>query len=65
VKTFKQWINEEKKPAGSPLAAINSKTIKSKRDRDRLTRMETMLHELINLKQLIVDRTTNHVEHES
>jgi hypothetical protein len=59
MKTFKQWLNEEEKSEGSPLAAMNSKIIKTLRDRDRLTRIETMLHELINLKQFIVDRRTN------
>lgn len=65
MKTFNKWINEEQKPEGSPLAAMNSKTIKTKRDRDRLTRMETMLQELVNLKQLIVDGRTNHADNQN
>lgn len=60
--TFIQWINEQRKPEGSPLAATSAKTIKTIRDRDRLARMETMLHELVNLKQLIVDRGKNDAE---
>ena len=65
MKTFMQWIKEEKKPEGSPLAATNSKTIKTKRDRDRLTRMETMLHELITLHELIVDGRMTHADNQN
>ena len=62
MKTFIQWLNEHKKPEGSPLAATNTRTSKANRDRERLARMETMLHELVNLKQLIVDRRANDAE---
>ena len=36
----------------------NPKTIKTKRERDRLTRMEAMLDELLLLKQVIVEANT-------
>ena len=39
MKTFMQWINEENSTEGSPLVAMNSKTVKTKRDRDRLARV--------------------------
>ena len=47
MKTFLQWIKEEENPEGAPSSATNSKTIKTKRDRDRLVRIEAMLHELV------------------
>jgi len=53
MKTFLQWINEERRPEGSPLAATHRKPIKVQRDRDRLTRIEAMLTDLIQ-------RRTNH-----
>jgi hypothetical protein len=47
MKTFLQWIKEEENPEGSPSAATNLRTVKTKRDRDRLARIEAMLHELV------------------
>ena len=58
MNTFLGWINEKKTTEGWPLAA-SQQTIRAIRDRDRLTRMEAMLHELVNLKQILVDRRTN------
>jgi hypothetical protein len=51
MKTFVEWIKQQECEA-SPLAAINRKTIKAHKDRDRLTRMETMLQELVSLQQI-------------
>jgi hypothetical protein len=62
MKTFIQWLNEHKKPEGSPLAATNTRSSKAHRDRDRLARIETMLHGLVNFKQLDVARRTNNAE---
>jgi Zn-dependent M32 family carboxypeptidase len=59
MKTFFQWINEQQKPEGSPLAGTNTKTIKTRRNRDRFSRMEAMLHELVELKHSSVERRTN------
>jgi hypothetical protein len=53
---FIQWLSELHNSDRPLLTKANiAKTI---RDRDRLTRMEAMLHELIHLKQIIVDRRT-------
>ncbi len=54
--TFTQWIRE-REHEGFSLAAATSKDTKTKRDRDRLTRMETMLRELIRMKEVVSGRT--------
>jgi hypothetical protein len=52
---FIEWKNEQesRKPIPS-----NPKTIKTKQERDRLTRMEAMLDELLLLKKVIVEANT-------
>jgi hypothetical protein len=50
--TFIEWNRREEH---SNQNAVNPKTMKTRRDRDRLTRMETMLEELVLLKQIIVE----------
>jgi 3-mercaptopyruvate sulfurtransferase SseA len=52
--TFLQWIAEHPE-TDRPQDAASPRTIKTKQQRDRLIRMETMLEELITLKQIIVD----------
>ena len=52
--TFIEWTNQE----DSNQNAGNPKTVKARRDRDRLTRMEAMLDELVVLKRIIVDAKT-------
>lgn len=49
---FIEWTIQEEQ---SNHNAVNPKTMKTRRDRDRLTRMEAMLAELVTLKQIIVD----------
>ena len=50
--TFIEWTKQEEH---SNQNAGNPKTVKARRDRDRLTRMEAMLDELVLLKQIIVE----------
>jgi hypothetical protein len=59
MRTFHEWLNHQQ-PNGSELATTSSRTTKTKRDRDRLTRMEALLQELVTMKQ-IVERRTHHV----
>ena len=47
---FIEWTKQQE-PEGPTLAAANPKTIKTRRDRDRLIRIETMLQELIHRNQ--------------
>lgn len=54
--TFHEWLNHQQ-PKGSELATTSSRTTKTKRDRDRLARMETMLRELMHTKEIIAGRT--------
>jgi hypothetical protein len=56
MKPFLKWINEQKDTEGSPQAAMSQRTVRTVRDRNRLTRIETMLHDLVDLKENIVDR---------
>jgi hypothetical protein len=53
--TFIEWTNREEQ---SNQNAVNPKTMKTRRDRDRLTRMEAMLDELVLLKRIIVEAKT-------
>ena len=48
---FIQWTNNQE--SNKPIAA-NPKTIKTRQERDRLTRMEATLNELL-LRQVIVE----------
>jgi hypothetical protein len=50
--TFIEWTKREE---NSNQNAGNPKTMKARRDRDRLTRMEAMLDELVLLKRIIVE----------
>ena len=53
MNTFIQWVIQQE--LEGPTAT--SKTIKTKQDRNRLHRMETMLEELMRLKELVGRRT--------
>ncbi len=59
MKTFTEWSLSQTSEGPEP--ATNSTTTKRKRERDRLTRMESLLRELIRTKQ-IVSRSAYHVE---
>lgn len=50
---FIDWTTTQQKQTTS-----NPRTMKTKHERDRLTRMEAMLHELVLLKQIIVEART-------
>jgi hypothetical protein len=52
---FIEWTKQQESKSQ---ISVNQKTIKTKQERDRLTRMETMLHELLLLKQIIVKAKT-------
>jgi hypothetical protein len=52
---FIQWTKEQESKEPMP---SNPKTIKTKQERDRLTRMEAMLDELLLLKKVIVEAKT-------
>lgn len=58
--TFLHWIEEHQEPEG-PLAA-SPRNIRTKHQRDRLTRMEMMLEELMKLKQIIVEGRKTYAE---
>jgi hypothetical protein len=58
MKPFNEWLNHQQ-PKGSELATTSSRTTKTKRDRDRLTRMEALLRELVHMKQ-IIERRVQH-----
>lgn len=60
MKTFNQWLNTQQPEGSEPGATTSSRATKTKRDRDRLTRMEALLRELVHMKQ-IVERRTHHV----
>jgi hypothetical protein len=49
---FIEWTKREKHSSQN---AVNPKTMKTRRDRDRLTRMEAMLDELVLLKRIILE----------
>jgi len=49
---FVEWTKEQE--SKNPIST-NPKTIKTKRERDRLARMEAMLDELLLLKRIIVE----------
>ena len=50
--TFIEWNKQEEH---SNQNAGNPKNMKARRERDRLTRMEAMLDELVLLKRIIVE----------
>lgn len=52
---FIEWTRQEEH---SNQNAVSLKTMKTRRDRDRLTRMEAMLDELMMLKKIIVEAKT-------
>ena len=52
---FIEWT--ENQESQEPISS-NPRTIKTKQERDRLTRMEAMLDELLLLKQVIVEART-------
>jgi hypothetical protein len=57
---FIEWTKEQQ---SKNQTSSNPKTMKTRQDRDRLTRMEAMLDELLLLKQVIVEaRTAQHSE---
>ena len=49
---FIEWTTKEE---DSSQSAANPRTIKTRQERDRLTRMEGMLDELLLLKQIILE----------
>lgn len=51
MKTFVQWNSMQ--PSEGPELATDSRSTKTNRNRDRLARMESLLHELIKVKQII------------
>jgi hypothetical protein len=59
MKTFNEWLNHQQPEGSEPGATTFSRTTKTKRDRDRLTRMEALLPELVHMKQM-VERRTRH-----
>jgi hypothetical protein len=52
MKTFMQWLKEDEQKQGTLVTETRTEP-RAKRNRDRLTRMETMLRELI-------ERSGNH-----
>jgi hypothetical protein len=48
---FIEWTKQHE-PEGPTLAAADPRTIKTRRDRDRLIRIETMLQDLIHMNQI-------------
>lgn len=52
---FIEWTKEQESKDGS---AVTPKTIKTRQERKRLTRMEAMLDELLLLKNIIVEART-------
>jgi len=57
MKTFIQWNSMQ--PSEGPELATNSVTTRTSRNRDRLARMEALLHELVKVKQIISRSTAN------
>jgi hypothetical protein len=53
--TFIQWTKREEH---SNQNAVNPKTMKTRQERDRLYRMEAMLHELVLLKTILTAAKT-------
>jgi hypothetical protein len=53
--TFIEWSIQEEH---SNQNAGNPKTVKARRDRDRLTRMEAMLDDLVLLKRILTEAKT-------
>jgi hypothetical protein len=53
--TFIEWTREEEH---SNQTAVSPKTMKTRRERDSLNRMEAMLHELVLLKQILTEAKT-------
>lgn len=53
--TFIEWNRQEEH---SNQTAVNPKTVKTRQERDRLHRMEAMLHELVLLKQILTEAKT-------
>jgi hypothetical protein len=52
---FIEWTKQEEH---SNQTAVNPKTMKTRRERDRLSRMEAMLDELVVLKQILTEPKT-------
>jgi hypothetical protein len=57
MKTFIQWSSMQ--PSEGPELATASQTTKTSRNRDRLARMESLLHELIKVKGIISRSAAN------
>ncbi len=55
MNTFAQWMKQRSE--APTLAAANPRSLKTKRDRDRLIRMEALLRELVYMKQIIEQST--------
>jgi hypothetical protein len=53
--TFIEWTKTED---DSNQNAPNPKTMKTRQERDRLNRMEAMLHELVLLKKILTEAKT-------
>ena len=65
---FIEWTKEQESNNEN---LANPKTIKTRQERDRLTRMEAMLHELVLLKKILTEaknvsehRRKNHAKQE-
>jgi len=56
---FVEWTKEQE--SKNPIPS-NPKTIKTRQERERLTRMEAMLDELLLLKTIIVEARTFHMQ---
>ena len=52
---FIEWTREEEH---SNQTAVSPKTMKTRQERDRLNRMEVMLHELVLLKKILTKAKT-------
>jgi hypothetical protein len=57
MKTFIQWNSMH--PSAGPELATDSRSTKTSRNRDRLARMESLLHELIKVKEIISRSAAN------
>ncbi len=57
MKTFIQWSLCES--SEGPELATTPSTYKKKRERDRLSRMEALLYELVKTKKIVSGRTGN------
>lgn len=57
MKTFIQWSSMQ--PSAGPELATISGSTKASRKRDRLARMESLLHELVKVKRIISGSAIN------